>query len=97
MGFTSKTIQPTGKWKSFQKPYHIIKYNGKEVGEIENDHFKIGLMVKKKDLNEDKNPNCEWKWIRFRGKFNSVKDAILFLNDNDWLVFEKYTLHEFEY
>jgi len=81
--FTIKTTRPTGKYKSFYSNLHEVKLKGKVVGSIEdNSTFTIRLMVMKKDIMEDKNPNCEWKWIALKNEFASLNDAKLFLKEN---------------
>ena len=90
--FTFKTTKPTGKFKSFETPYHEIFLNKIQVGIIDHLSFDIRFMVIKKDINEDKNPNCPWKWIQLKRKSNSLQSAKDFiLNYND-LIQEKYNL-----
>lgn len=96
--FTFKTEQPTGRYRSFYAPYHIIKCNKKEVGSIESnslqDEFKIQLRVMKKDIMEDNNPNCKWKNIRFKKVFSSLQEAKDWLNNEETLkvLHSKFTL-----
>ncbi len=98
MQFTFKTEKPTGKWKAFQSDQHYIKFKGKEVGEIGHEHpFTIRLMVIKDDINEDKNTNCKWKWIKLSKKSESLMEAKDFLNNKIDSIMEKYNLHLFEY
>jgi hypothetical protein len=81
--FTFKTDQPTGKWKSFEKPYHNIKIKRKKVGSIDAEFpHKINLMVIKKDIMEDGNQNCEWKWVTLKREFDILDEAKLFLRQN---------------
>lgn len=80
--FTFKTEQPAGKWRSFHKPTYYIKLKKTEIGTIEPDApHKIRLQVTKTDINEDGNPNCEWKWITLKKEFSSVDEAKLFLKE----------------
>lgn len=91
--FTFSTKKPTGRWKSFEKPYHKIKFNGKEVGSIDDDeHHKIRLMVYKKDIMEDKNPNCKWRWITLKRESPLLEDAQRFLESAIDIIVEKYDL-----
>jgi hypothetical protein len=93
MKFTFKTIKPTGKWKSFEKPIHVIKLNKKVVGSIDSKFpFYIRLKIIKKDIMEDKNPNCKWRWIYLSHKSNSLELAKIFINDRIDTILEKYTL-----
>lgn len=74
--FTFKTEKPTGKWRSFDSDNHIIKLNKIKIGNISSlEPFFIRLKIIKKDIMEDGNPNCEWKWIKLAIKFNSLSDA----------------------
>jgi len=95
--FTFKTVHPTGKWRSFEPDQHIIKLNKKEVGRIDCDPpHKIRLMVVKKDINEDKNPNCTWKWITLKQPFKSLAEAKEFANEKFLSIVNQFTLHSFE-
>jgi hypothetical protein len=83
MKFTFKTEHPTGRYRSFESDHHIVKFNKVEVGSILDGHpFTIRLMVVKQDINEDKNPNCSWKWIRVKKEFESLVEAKTWLNDH---------------
>lgn len=93
--FTFKTENPTGKWKSFDNPIHYIKFNKTVVGNIslnEQEIYQIYLMVIKKDINEDKNPNCEWKWILLKQESQTLDFSKEWLNENIDLILSKYTL-----
>lgn len=91
--FTFKTEKPTGKWKSFQDPQHYIKLKKIEVGMIEpNPPYKISFMVIKDDINEDKNPNCTWKWVYLKAKFDNLQSAKNFLIENFNAINEKFKL-----
>lgn len=81
--FTFKTIKPTGRYKSFSSPDHEIKLNGVRVGSINNspNHI-ITLMVLKKDINEDGNPNCVFKNVRLTVKNDTLQGAKDYLNNN---------------
>ena len=95
--FTFKTDKPTGKWKSFRKSTYHIKIKRKCVGYIDEDApHRIGLRVIKKDLMEDKNPNCDWKWIRLKKEFTSVNEAKTFLQKNYEAIIKKFNLKMME-
>ena len=97
MKFTFKTEKPTGRYRAFDNPRHLIKLNNKECGTIQHDApHQIKLCVIKKDINEDGNPNCSWRWIRLKGEFGSVEEAKLFLIENTGKVLERYELHLIE-
>jgi hypothetical protein len=95
MKFTFKTEKPTGKWSSFDSPTHYIKLNKRVVGEISSDKpFKISLMVIKRDINEDGNPDCKWKRIYFKKDSETLQEAKDFLNkDADKII----SVYEFNY
>ncbi len=94
MKFTFKTEKPTGKYKSFSSPSHLIKLNKKEVGIIgDKSPYKIKLMVVKKDINEDGHPNCKWKWITLKKESKSLQEAKDFLNETIEAVMCAYELH----
>ena len=83
MKFTFKTEKSKGRYSSFYPDIHIIKLNKKQVGNITEDApFKISLMITKKDINEDGNPNCSWKWVVLKQESNSLQEAKEYLNNN---------------
>jgi len=91
--FTFKTVKPTGRYKSFFQPNIIIKLDKKEVGCIFFEKaFKIRLMVFKKDIMEDGNPNCPWMWITLRKKSETLQEAKDFLNSNIVQILGKYDI-----
>lgn len=94
MKFTFKTDKPVGKWRAFHNSYHRIKLDGKIVGSITSEDFKIRLKVIKADIMEDKNPNCEWKWITLAKKSANLQEAKDFLIANTKAIVEKYNLYK---
>ncbi len=91
--FTFKKYIPTGKWKSFNlRELWDIKLDKKIVGQVFGDKsfdppklYNIRFMVCKKDIMEDKNPNCEWKWITLKyspPSFQKAKDFIMKHSDD---------------
>lgn len=83
MKFTFKTKRSTGQYRAFYKPSHYIKLKKKVVGSISHDPpHTIRLMIHKKDIMEDGNPNCEWRWLALANKFSSIDEAKTFLNQN---------------
>lgn len=92
--FTFKTERPTGKYRALGATSHHIKMNGDLVGTISDTFpYRIRLQVVKDDVNEDGNPNCEWKWITLSRVSSSVADAKDFLNDNFTSITNKFNLH----
>ncbi len=91
--FTFKTEKPTGRYCSFQSDNHFVKLNKVVVGKIiDKIPFKIKLMVVKKDILEDGEPNCNWKWITFKHESKSLKEAKEFLKTNYELITKNYKL-----
>lgn len=95
--FTFKTEQPTGRYRSFDKPTYHIKYDKKEVGyiKLEKPH-KIHLQVLKteEDLKKSENNiNCEWRWLRIKYEFESVDAAKLWLNENIEKILNAFSLY----
>lgn len=94
MPFTFKTIKPKGRWASFNSNENQIKLNKKQVGSIDDEiPFKIRLMIIKKDIGEDGNTNCPWKWIQLKHEFESIKQAQIWLNQNFERLNKIYTFH----
>lgn len=65
-------------WRSDQVT--DIKLDGKVIGYIsppnwEKSFWIARFSVIKKDMNEDKNPNCDWKWIRLTKEFKTEPEA----------------------
>jgi hypothetical protein len=107
MKFTFKKVINTGRWKSFQPESCTIKLNKKVVGSINEiktvgytvediGKFYIRLMVIKKDIMEDKNPNCTWKNITFKLRFNTMDNAKEWLNNNLEGINKTYNLYKAE-
>lgn len=105
MKFTTKTTPATGRYRSFFSDHTDIKLKGKEVGEISGTKelgipsvkapYRLRFMVIKDDINEDGNPNCEWKWITLKKEFNTVDEAKEFVKQEEVCkaVLEKYNLY----
>lgn len=104
--FTFKKNIPTGYYAHFETEYHDIKLEGDIVGCItecksygtkkrsDDGKFAIGLKVWKKDIYEDGNPNCAWKWIYLKYRANSGEEARDFIrkyNDKLQELFPIYT------
>jgi len=88
-------------------PSTIIKIEGKEWGHIwghiipassHSDLFawSIQFSIVKKDIMEDKNPNCIWRNVTLKQKFSSEPEARDWLKTNLDMLSEKFTfyLHE---
>jgi hypothetical protein len=91
--FTFKTEKPTGSWRSFYPDIIHIKYNKIEVGNIGSEKpHRISLQVYKKDIMQDNNPNCEWRWAHFKKEFESVDSAKQWINDNRGDIFKTYKI-----
>jgi hypothetical protein len=92
--FTFRTEHPTGQWCSFFPDSYHIKLKRKEVGSITDGvPYKISLQVIKKDINEDGNPNCPWKWITLKKESQTLQEAKDFLNRYIDKILAKYKLY----
>lgn len=81
--FTFKTIKPAEQWRSFNCDEIQIKLDKKVCGNIDDRKpHTIRLMVFKKDIMEDGNKNCLWKWITLIDRFESIDKAKAFLKEN---------------
>lgn len=91
--FTFKTSKPTGKWAWLSKPTHYIKLDKIQCGSIDHESpHKIRLQVIKKDIMEDGNKNCPWKWVKLKHESKSVDEAKEFLNKNVDVLLSMYEL-----
>jgi len=91
--FTFKTDKPTGRYSSFFNSTHHIKLNKENIGSIgDKAPYRIGFRVIKADIMEDGNPNCEWRWVRFKVEFKSLDEAKTFVNDRFVEICETYKL-----
>jgi len=96
MIFTFKTEKPTGQYKAFFPNYHYIKFKKRKCGQIIDNTWNIKLTVIKEDIMEDGNPNCKWKWITLKKKFESLQEAKDFLNTYIEEIMKKFNLYFFE-
>jgi len=93
MKFTFKTEKAKGQWRAFSNDDIIIKLNKKECGNIDcRKPFKIRLQVLKKDILEDGNKNCKWRWITLKHESESVQDAKDWLNNNIEMITQQLTI-----
>lgn len=91
--FTFKTEHPTGRYKSFFPSTHLIKVKRYDVGRISDTKpYSVYLNIVKKDINEDKHPNCPWRTICLKKKFESIEEAKEFLNERIKDIFNQWTL-----
>jgi hypothetical protein len=91
--FTFKTNNPTGRYRSFEKPYYDIKLNGNVVGSISPETpFKVRFMVMKNDVIKDDNPNCPWKWITLKAEHDSLEAAKTWVNEKIGAIRSQYEL-----
>lgn len=104
--FSFKRDVPEGRWGSFQPQHNYdIKLNKKIVGSIgevrtigssgkeDEGKFLLRLIVNKKDPMEDKNPNCSWRWITLKRRFESAEEAKQFILDNSERLIQQFDLH----
>lgn len=55
--------------------------------------WSISIMVKKENLYEDDNPNCSWKWVTAKQRFDGEDDARKWIQENIEFVLQSYLLH----
>ena len=95
--FTFKTEKATGSYASFFPHTHYIKLKKRVVGQIDDETpYKIRLKIKKEDINEDGNPNCDWRWITLKKESQSLDEAKQFLKDNYAFITHRYKLKSLE-
>lgn len=77
-----------------------IKINGRKCGYIshpnwssENRDIKIRFSVIKKDILEDGNSNCSWKWVKLTYVPKDDEDAREYLKNNVDKIVEKLNLY----
>jgi hypothetical protein len=92
--FTFKTERVAGSYAGFYPDYIYIKHNKIKVGNIDSKKpYGISLKIYKKDIMENGNPNCEWRWAHFKKEFESVDAAEAWLNDNREEIFKLYKIY----
>ena len=74
-----KINKPTGNYKSFFNTNLDIKCNNIIIGNSSDNDFKLRLIVIKKDILEDGNKNCSWKWITLSKEFKSFDEIKFFI------------------
>ena len=91
--FTFKTHKETGQYAWLHKLHHNILLSKNWVGSINPEkQYLIRLMVMKKNMDEDSNTNCPWKWITLKNESETLADAKEFLNKNINAILTKYTI-----
>jgi hypothetical protein len=80
-----------------------IKLDGKVVGSIDaptwasrNKGWVIRFTVMKDNINEDGNPNCEWKWVQINKEFETENDAREYIKNNSDQILYGLRLHSIE-
>ena len=58
--------------------------------------WRISFAIMKKDIMEDKNPNCPWKNVTLKHTFETEDATRLWLKDNLRRLLEMFTPHLFE-
>jgi hypothetical protein len=94
--FTTKTTQPTGRYRSFDSAMHEIKLNGICVGTISDKkpyHIKLRVTKEEADKINDKDPNCEWKRITLKKEFESVNEAKEWVKENSERIQTQFKIH----
>jgi hypothetical protein len=104
--FSFKKYVPEGRYRSFEPHNNYdIKLNRKITGSImevrtlgpdkkeDEGKFLLRLMINKKDPMEDKNPNCSWRWITLKRRFESAEEAKQFVLDSGERLMQQFDLH----
>lgn len=78
-----------------------IKFDKKVVGLISAPNWRrqgytAAFTVKKTAEEFAESPNCEWKWIFFKKKTDTLEEIKEWLNASIETILAKYTLHEIE-
>jgi hypothetical protein len=104
---TFKKHIPTGRFRSFEPEVHDVKLKGQLIGHISEissrlgevvdsddfGKFRISLKIKKEVTEE--NP-AAFKWIFFKKRFESAKEAREWLNEHTDSIVSKYDIYQFE-
>jgi len=76
-----------------------VKIKKKKFGEIsaptwqtEDNRWSISVMVVKKQIDEDGNTNCPWKWIHFKQRFVKEEHAREWIQEYIDEIIKKYVL-----
>ena len=97
MKFTFKKYIATGLYKSFELKHTDIKLGGLEVGAIDQQKdsykYKISFAIKKERTIKEPAP---FKWISLKVRFETEKEARVFIKRHEIEIQEKYDLYQFE-
>jgi len=76
-----------------------MKIKKKKFGEIvaptwqtEDNRWYISIKVVKKQIDEDGNPNCKWKWVHFKQRFVKEEHAREWIQEYIDELMKKYIL-----
>ena len=79
------------------KTWVDIKLNKKVVGTLfkEGSLYPVDIRFKihKKDIMEDGNPNCEWRWTTLKHKPTTIEEAKLYLLEFNDVIQQKFNLY----
>lgn len=94
MKFTFKK-EDVGPWDKGATRLKLKRKVCGQLYEVSAGLWRVGLMVVKKDINEDGNPNCEWRWVFFPARFESEAAARQWVNNPATIkaIQEKFTIH----
>jgi hypothetical protein len=74
------------------------EYNKKEFGrisEMKYGVFMFSFAIEKKDIMEDGNKNCKWRWVDLKNEFHSIDEAKKFVIEVFDEINKNHTLHYF--
>jgi hypothetical protein len=78
---TSKIHRPTGKWRSFQKPYADLKYDGIVIGSVFYDKAKDKFRCRIKIVSEADEHGWKNAVLAYGGA-DEIVEAIQWFKDN---------------
>lgn len=78
-----------------------IKLDKKRIGTIyapnwQQGKWEVSFAIKKKDIMEDGNPNCEWRWVNFKENFYTDFLAKEFVKEMFDKINSTYEFHYFD-
>jgi hypothetical protein len=95
MDISFKKHKHEGRYRSFEKDFSDIKLDKKVIGHIQEVNwniYQIGFAKIKEKTNDDPAP---FKWVWIKQKFNSEKEARMWVNANFEAVKEQINLYRF--
>jgi len=99
MGITFKREIFDNRW--IGQPSVDIKLNKKVIGSIsaprnflQRNYWQIGYAVVRKELMEDGNPNCKWRWITLELKHDNLNLAKEFVRKEENNILKQFNIRK---